>query len=127
MLSSLQCGLRMVPREAEAVLFSPVDHPNVDSATVDALARAFREHRAPVTVPSYRGKRGHPVCIGRPVVEELLALPVTAQAVDVIHRYGGERQLVDVNDPGVITDVDDPEAYRALVGEDGGEPRSVLL
>ena len=35
--TSMQCGLRAVPPEAEGVLFTLVDHPAVSPATIDAL------------------------------------------------------------------------------------------
>jgi molybdenum cofactor cytidylyltransferase len=127
MLSSLQCGLRAPPVEAECVFFTPVDHPNVSPGTMEALAQAFDAHHAPVTVPVYRGTRGHPVGITRVLAQEILDLPLTAQAADVIHRYTGARQLVEVDDPGVIADIDDPEAYRALVAGEGGRPKAANL
>ncbi len=115
MLSSLQCGLAEVPQGAEAVLFTPVDHPSLRSATIEKLAADFRAHRAPVTIPTYQGRHGHPVCIARPPIAELLALPATSQASEVIHRYRGETVYVEVDDAGVTADVDDPEAYAELV------------
>jgi molybdenum cofactor cytidylyltransferase len=39
MLSSLQCALRAIPQESEAVMFTPVDHPNLESSTLEKLIR----------------------------------------------------------------------------------------
>lgn len=116
MLSSLQCGLAEVPQNVEAVLFTPVDHPRLRSATIEKLAAEFGVHRAPVTIPTYQGRHGHPVCIARPPIAELLALPATSQASEIIHRYRSETVYVEVDDAGVTTDVDDPKAYAELVG-----------
>jgi molybdenum cofactor cytidylyltransferase len=115
MLSSLQCGLAMVPPDADAAMFLPVDHPQMTLDTVQSIAERFRRDRAPVTVPVYRGEHGHPVCIARPLIDELLALPPAAKASDVIHRHVGRTSYVDVLDPGVVTDVDDPAAYADLL------------
>ena len=117
MLSSLQCGLAAVPAGTEAVMFLPVDHPHLQPATLATLAGRFRDGRAPVIVPTYRGEHGHPVCIARPLVAELLALPPGAMASDVVHRYVPETSYVEVADPAVVTDVDDPEAYAELVAQ----------
>lgn len=117
MLSSLQCALEAVPAEPEAVMFTPVDHPALQTSTLEELASRFREQQAPVTVPTYAGRHGHPVCISRALVAELLALPAEAQASDVIHRHVSQTCYVAVNDPAVITDVDDPAAYAELVAE----------
>jgi molybdenum cofactor cytidylyltransferase len=121
MLSSLQCGLRELPDAAQGVLFTLVDHPAVDHATLTSLVEAFAQHGAPVTKPVYAGHRGHPVCISRHVADEILALPVDAQAPDVLRRYRDVTQLVPVEDPGVVEDVDDPAAYAKLL-ETAGHP-----
>lgn len=109
MLSSLQCGLRRVPPGVEAVLFTPVDLPSIRRATIEALAAT----RADVAIPVCDGRKGHPVRVSRPVVEELLALPPEGQAPDVIRRYLPE--LVETGDPGILYDVDTPADYDELV------------
>jgi molybdenum cofactor cytidylyltransferase len=115
MLSSLQCGLALVPPDAEAAMFLPVDHPNLEAATVETLAEHFGRDRASVTVPTYLGEHGHPVCIARPLIDELLALPPEAKASDVIHRHIGRTDYIEVPDPAVVIDIDDPAAYAELL------------
>jgi CTP:molybdopterin cytidylyltransferase MocA len=117
MLSSLQCGLQTLPVETEAVMFTPVDHPNLQPATLEKLAAHFETERAPVTVPTYDGVHGHPVCIARALADELLALPATAMASDVIHKYVSRTRYIEVDDPAVTIDVDDPEAYAGLLAQ----------
>ena len=115
MLSSLQCGLMLVPAAADAAMFLPVDHPNIQLSTIETLAARFRSDRAPVIVPTYAGEHGHPVSIARPLIAELLALPPAAKASDVIHRHVARTVYVPVSDPAVVTDVDDPAAYANLL------------
>jgi molybdenum cofactor cytidylyltransferase len=115
MLSSLQCGLALVPSNADAAMFLPVDHPNIEASTIETLAARFRADRAPVTVPTYAGEHGHPVCIARQLITELLALPPGAKASDVIHRHVAQTVYVEVGDAAVVTDVDDPAAYADLL------------
>jgi molybdenum cofactor cytidylyltransferase len=115
MLSSLQCGLALVPAEADAAMFLPVDHPNIEISTIETLAARFDANHAPVTVPTYAGEHGHPVCISRQLIAELLALPADAKASDVIHRHVHQTVYFEVADPAVVTDVDDPAAYAELL------------
>ena len=115
MLSSLRCGLAAVPASAEAVMFAPVDHPHLQVSTLQALASKFQTARAPVTVPVYAGEHGHPICISRALVHELLVLPETAMASDVIHRYVSATCYFEVDDPAVVSDIDDPAAYAGLM------------
>jgi molybdenum cofactor cytidylyltransferase len=115
-LSSLQTGLAALPAAAEGFLFTPVDSPAVEIATVERLAAAFH-HRDPATqlvIPRFEGKRGHPVFATRAIANELNALPPTAQARDIIHDRVADTLYIDVDDPGILTDIDDREAYRRL-------------
>jgi len=96
-------------------MFTPVDHPNLEGVTLETLANRFEGERAPVTIPEYQGRHGHPVVIARPLIAELLALAPAAQASDVIHRYRSRTSYVAVDDPAVCTDVDDPAAYAELL------------
>ena len=119
MLSSLQCGLRELPSETGAVIFSPVDYPSCQGTTVariaDEFRNRFRTHACDVVIPIYRGVKGHPVCISRRVVDELLELPFTGQAREIIRGRIGTTVFIEVDDPGITTDVDTPEDYRSLM------------
>ena len=112
MTTSLQCGLRSLPAEAERILFTLVDHPAVSPATVDALL----ETRARIAVPRFKGRRGHPIVFSRELVPDFLALPENAAARDVIHSHVAETAYLDLDDPGIVADIDDLEAYRGLIG-----------
>jgi molybdenum cofactor cytidylyltransferase len=112
--TSMQCGLGAVPPEATGVLFTLVDHPAVAPATIDALLAGPRA--ALVRVPRYHGRRGHPIWFSRDIVPEFLALPVTGAARDVVRSHTAQTEFLDVDDPGILADIDDPEAYRGLTG-----------
>jgi CTP:molybdopterin cytidylyltransferase MocA len=115
-LSSLQTGLAALPADADGFAFIPVDSPAVAEDTVAKLARAF-DQRSPSTlfvIPRQSGKRGHPVLAARSAAAEFLALPPTAEAREVVHAHVDRTEYVDVDDSGIFTDVDDPEAYRQL-------------
>lgn len=108
---SLQCGLRAVPPDAQGVIFAPVDHPNIEPATVARLI----ESAAPVAIPQFLGRHGHPVLFARTLVPEFLALKPGDQARTVLHRHASETRYIDVPDAGILDDIDDPEAYRRLL------------
>jgi molybdenum cofactor cytidylyltransferase len=110
-LTSLQAGLRALPAGIGRVLVTLVDHPAVSSSTVARLL----EPDAPFVIPRYNGKRGHPIVFDASLIPEFLALAPDRSARDVRDRYAAGIAQVDVNDPGVISDIDDPEAYRRLL------------
>lgn len=111
-LSSMQCGLRAAPASCDSVLFTLVDHPNVRASTIEQLTAA---PRASLSIPRYEGRRGHPLLFSRELAPEFLALPPTSQARIIIERHAAEIRFIDVDDPGILDNVDDPEAYQRLV------------
>jgi len=111
--SSLQCGLAAVPPEADGVLFTLVDHPAVDAATIEAL---LSNQRPLLRIPRYRSRRGHPIWFARTLIPEFLSLAEPFTAKDVVHAHTAETQFLDLDDPGIVADIDDPAAYRALTG-----------
>jgi molybdenum cofactor cytidylyltransferase len=116
--SSLQAGLRaLMADDPEAIVFCLVDHPAVSPETVSRLVATFRDCGAPVVIPTYQGRRGHPVLIGRQVFAELLELACDAGADSVVRRYRPATQFVEVEDEGVVVDVDDRESYALLTGK----------
>jgi len=114
--SSMQCGLRPLPSQADGVLFTLVDHPAVKAETVDAVLGQTGGLPQKVRVPRYQGRRGHPVWFSSAVIPEFLALPAAGAARDVVHSHAAETEFLDLDDPGILADIDDLEAYRGLTG-----------
>ena len=113
--SSLQAGLRaMADLEIEALILWLVDHPAVQSETVMKLIAEFQNSRVPVIIPRYQRERGHPVLISRALFTELLELTPGDGANTVIRKHRDKTHWVEVDDPGVRKDIDDPESYRNL-------------
>lgn len=117
MLSSLQCGLMALPDGTESFFFTPVDYPAIAFDTVERLNATLGASQ--LAIPRYQGRRGHPVLCRRELADEFLEC--RTRASDVIHAHVGHTAYVDVEDAGILTDVDDPAAYQALLA--AGVPR----
>lgn len=113
-LTSLQAGLRAIPAETPAAFFAPVDCPMFTADTVSLLWNAYRAQPALFIIPQMNGRRGHPVLASRPMIEEILALPESSQARDVVHAHRDQTTYVEVTDPGIFSDIDTPEDYARL-------------
>ena len=109
-ITSMQCGLRSVPADARAILFTLVDHPNPAPETIAALTA----HTGPITIPRHTGRRGHPILLSSRLIPEFLALDASESARTVLTRHAAGIEYLEVDDPGILDDVDDPEAYRRL-------------
>lgn len=105
MFSSIQAGVATANGDALVVL--PGDMPYVRPQTVRALIAKFRERTAIVS-PRYRGKRGHPVVMPLTLRDEIAATAPIANLHEVIKRHQDERVDVEIDDAGVIRDVDTP-------------------
>lgn len=114
MLTSLQAGLRVVPEEADAVFFTLVDHPAISLPTVDALLRS----EAKIAIPQIEDRRGHPVLVRREMFEEFLREPAASKVRDVIDRHAAEIEYIQVADPGIADDIDDPALYEKLLARE---------
>src|ERR1019366_15803 len=45
-----------------------------------------------------------------------LALPESGAARDVVRLHDGRAAFLDIDDPGIVADIDAPAAYRSLIG-----------
>jgi CTP:molybdopterin cytidylyltransferase MocA len=109
--SSMQCGLRSVPAEIDGVLFTLVDHPAVKPETIERLLGATGRV---LRIPRFHLKRGHPIWFSSALIPEFLA--TSGVAKDVVHAHAAETEYLDIDDPGIVADIDDREAYHALTG-----------
>lgn len=105
-LSSLQCGLRALPRSVTSTLFTLVDHPDPAHETIAALLQSS----SLIAVPVHQGKHGHPVFLRRPIISKLLALPPASSAKVVFRAHVDETDYIPVPDAAVLDDIDDPES-----------------
>lgn len=112
-ITSFRLALHALGPEVEAVAFLPVDHPLVRPETVGALVEALRSGDAPLVLPVFEGRRGHPTLFRRTLFASLLDTGLEGGARTVVHEHLDRATLVSVEDPGVVLDLDTPEAYRA--------------
>jgi molybdenum cofactor cytidylyltransferase len=114
--SSLQVGLAAAVADSpEAVVLCLVDHPAISTEVIGKLTERFESTHPPVLIPTHEGQRGHPIVINRTLFPEFLALPPEEPANTVIRKYRDATQFVEVADPGILLDVDDPATYNRLV------------
>jgi molybdenum cofactor cytidylyltransferase len=98
---SIAAGVAARP-DASSWLVLPGDMPMVQSSTIVAVAAALEHH--PVAYAQHRGRRGHPVGFAAELYSELVTLAGDEGARRLVARYPAHG--VDVDDPGVLIDVD---------------------
>lgn len=110
--ASLACGVAASPRAA-GWLVALGDMPAIRPATI-ARVLATLADGAPIVAPALQGRRGHPVGFGAAFRDALLACHGDQGARDLLAREAARLTLIDVDDPGVLCDVDHPTDLAAL-------------
>lgn len=113
--TSLRAGLRAVPDNADGVIVLLADMPQVEAALIDRLIATFDPGKgALVVVPTIEGKRGNPVLWSRRFFPELVAVEGDVGARHLIGQYSEAVVEVPVSGRGALTDIDTPEALKAV-------------
>ena len=108
-LSSIKAALPRVGAAAAGALIHLADHPMVRAETFAAVVDSYRRAGMPIAIARYRGRRGHPVLFARELFVELAAAPEDQGARAVVLADPSRVAYVDVDDPGVLADLDTPE------------------
>jgi len=115
MSTSVQAGIRALPDGLDGAAVFLVDHPLIDRQTIDALlARLAPGH---IVVPVHNGRRGHPVIFASNLFGEILDLSPDQGLNTVVKRIPERVVEVFVENPGVLRDIDTPEQFARLLGE----------
>ena len=96
------------------MLVTLVDLPLIKAATVRTLIDTFLTTHAPVARTSHRSRHGHPVIFARHVFDELRHADPEVGAKSVIRVHQASVLDVEVDDAGVLRDIDTPEDYADL-------------
>jgi molybdenum cofactor cytidylyltransferase len=119
--SSIQAGVQdVLSRGRDAAMIVPVDRPPVVPGTIRQLKHAFLASGVETwaVVPEYSsGERvihGHPIVLGREMIEAFLRAPSDATARDVEHQHPEHIRYLPIDDPRVALNIDTPEDYERL-------------
>jgi molybdenum cofactor cytidylyltransferase len=108
MAASVKAGLAFIDDDATGVLICLSDHPLVRATTLGSMISAHSRKPDSIIIPRYRGRKGHPTLFPRSVLEDLGKVATLRDVAD--HRYA-KISFLEVDDEGVILDMDTPEDY----------------
>jgi molybdenum cofactor cytidylyltransferase len=113
MTTSVQVALRDITPVPDAYLLALVDQPHLHLALIQELLAAFARTRKGLVIPTYAGKRGHPIILSATYRQEVLALGPD-QGLNVVTRGHPDDTLeVPVSSDDILRDMDYPEEYEA--------------
>ena len=115
-LSSIQAAVRKLPAGTDGMLLCLIDHPLISSALVQDLVEHFYKSRKLIVLPSYNGRRGHPVIFSASLYQELLQAPLETGARAVVWAHAEDVEEVPTNEEGCVLNLNDPETMNKATG-----------
>ena len=107
MFSSVKAGIAHV--RAPRFFLLPGDHPLIDAKVYSQMLSA----KGDIVIPTFGGRRGHPVLIGSHLIPEILRSSDSANLRDYIRTKGHTE--VEVDQEGILIDIDTLEDYHAVL------------
>jgi len=115
MTSSVQVAMRDIAPVPDAYLLALVDQPHLGHEPAQRVLAAFGQSPQGLVIPTYQGKRGHPIILSRKYRQEVLDLG-SDQGLNQVTRGHPEDTLeIPLADDFILQDMDYPEEYEAML------------
>ena len=112
MLTSVQAGVAAAPRDTEWFLVALGDQPSLQPATVERLLAEAVPGCPAILVPSYGGRRGHPLLLHASYRDEIGSLDGAVGLRELLLRHPDAVRHVELPEEEVLYDMDTPEDYQ---------------
>ena len=109
--TSLICGIKSIDSKTDAAMFLLGDLPCVGPRTIDQIISGFDPAFSDIVVPCFKGKRGNPVIISQALFPELETISADTGARTLFSKYQNRLLKIEVDDPGILMDIDTPDDY----------------
>ena len=115
---SIKAGLSTLGSEQlDALLILNVDQPR----NADVIRSLLKEHQSQgslITIPTHKGKGGHPIILSRSLLDELREIDEETYGIKaVVQRHLDATRRVEMEAPEVLWDLNTPEEYQRVLGE----------
>jgi len=115
MFTSIKAGLGAAASNAgenfKGVLLIPVDCPLI---SVSVLRKMMDEAADNFAVPTFEGKKGHPLFIPARLIDEILSYEGDGGLKDITDKYWDRMDRIPTSEEGCIMDMDTPEGYEDI-------------
>jgi molybdenum cofactor cytidylyltransferase len=107
-------GLYSARVEVKGVFLLPVDMPLISSLTIKKITMAYSISGSHIFYPTYLKQRGHPPLIPSDLFSEILAWNGPGGLQSFLERHEARASGVEVQDKGILMDIDTPEDYSEI-------------
>jgi molybdenum cofactor cytidylyltransferase len=117
MLSSAICGFRALPPEVKAALVFLGDQPQIPSHAASLVIDAWKQSKKGIVMPTFNGRRGHPVLIETRFKTEIEKLDPERGLRTLSEKYKNDVLEVECEIPEILKDIDTPEEYEREINK----------
>jgi molybdenum cofactor cytidylyltransferase len=115
MLSSVICGLKSLPSDAQAAMIFQGDQPEITPEVVSQLVRARGNNGKGIILPVHNGKRGHPLFISRKYFTEVGRLNPDDGLRGLLSAFSHDILEVEVENKMILRDIDTKDDYQKSI------------
>ncbi|TGE34428.1 DVU_1551 family NTP transferase [Desulfosporosinus sp. Sb-LF] len=115
MFSSVTSGVKSLSPMVKGFFLLPVDNPIVNRDTLKKLQNTFFTTEFGIIYPSHQGMRGHPPLISCRYVNNVITWNKPGGMRALLEQYEHDAIDVEVDDPGILLDMDTPEDYHQML------------
>lgn len=119
MLSSVQCGIRSLPRQARAALIFLGDQPGISPGTIAAVLEAYRTTGKGLVHPVSGGSGGHPLLVDTKYRDAVEGLDPRVGLKGLLALHPEDVERVETGEDAILLDIDTPEDYRRALSGPG--------
>jgi len=110
--SSIKEGIKKLSKKTDSFFISLGDMPSINYDTYNQLIKCNKNKKA--IVPMFKGQQGNPVLFPKSFEEKLLSIQGDSGAKKILEINKKEVLYLEINDPGIIRDLDVPNDFNNL-------------
>lgn len=114
MLTSAICGFRALPASAKAALIFLGDQPQIPSEVAGLVIENWLQSKKGIVMPTFNGKRGHPVLIETQYKTEIEKLDPNKGLRTLSEKFKDDVIEVECDVAEILRDIDTPEEYEEI-------------
>jgi len=110
--TSIKAGLKVLAPGRKGMLILGVDQPR-PRRLLSSLLGEHQKGLYPITVPTFQGRRGHPVILASALLPELMKISEEEKGLrGFLEKHRDRVREVAVNSPWVLLDLNTPQDYQ---------------
>jgi molybdenum cofactor cytidylyltransferase len=113
--TSLIKAIEALNEKCMGILCMLGDQPLIKLSTLNSLITEFKEGENLIVFPKYNDQRGNPVIFSTELKSEMLKVSGDQGARSLLIKYKDQSKAIEVDDQGVIFDIDTESDYQRLL------------